>query len=78
MAADRGALRRELLVLVALVLCVDGLFIGGYYVAGIATASERVRTVFTVLWTAVTLAVVLRGLGRIRSARVRARSTPRG
>jgi hypothetical protein len=70
-ADDRGALRREVLRLVGLVLLVDAVFIGCYFVAGLARASVRVTFGYMVVWIVVTLVVVLRGLGRVRAARVR-------
>jgi hypothetical protein len=68
---DRGALRREVLRLVGLVLLVDGVFIACYYIADLATASGSLKLGYTIAWTVVTVAVVLRGLGRVRAARVR-------
>jgi hypothetical protein len=62
--------KREGLVLVGLVLAVDAIFIAGYFGAGIERAPDRVKIAFTVVWTVITLAVVIRGLTRIRSARV--------
>ncbi len=63
-------LKREVLVLVGQVLTVDALFIAVYFGAGIERASDRVKIAFTVMWTIINLAVVIRGLARIRSARV--------
>ncbi|MDQ3207808.1 MAG: hypothetical protein M3Q37_04295 [Gemmatimonadota bacterium] len=60
---------REALVLVALVLVVDALFIAVYFGAGIERASDSVKIAFTVVWTALNLVVVIRGLTRIRSGR---------
>ena len=62
--------KREALVLVGLVLAVDAIFIAVYFGAGIERASDRVKIAFTVVWTVINLIVVLRGLTRIRSARV--------
>ncbi|MGI8817689.1 MAG: hypothetical protein ACR2HW_00985 [Gemmatimonadales bacterium] len=62
--------KQEALVLVALVLVVDALFIAVYFGAGIERASDSVKIAFTVVWTAINLIVVIRGLSRIRSARV--------
>ncbi len=62
--------KREALVLVGLVLAVDAIFIAVYFGAGIERASDSVKIVFTVVWTAINLAVVIRGLTRIRGARV--------
>lgn len=61
--------KREALVLVALVLVVDALFIAAYFGAGIERASDGMKLGFTVVWTVINLAVVVRGLTRIRSAR---------
>lgn len=69
----RRALRREVLELVTLVLLVDGVFIGLYYALDLAAARERIALGYTGLWTAATLLVVLRGLSRIRAARLRLR-----
>lgn len=63
-------LKREVLVLVGQVLTVDALFIAMYFGAGIERASDRVKIAFTVVWTIINLAVIIRGLARIRSARV--------
>jgi hypothetical protein len=69
MAQDTDRVRREVLILVALVLAVDGLFIAGYFVGGLTLAAAPVKLGFTALWTLVTLAIVLRGLTRIRGLR---------
>ena len=69
-ADRRRALTRELVVLVALVLLVDGVFIGLYAALRLATAPPSVRLGYTILWTGLTLLIVLRGLSRIRARRV--------
>jgi hypothetical protein len=56
---------------VGLVLLVDGVFIAGYFLADLAAASVNVKFGYMIAWTMVTLAAVLRGLGRVRAARVR-------
>jgi hypothetical protein len=61
--------KREALVLVGLVLAVDALFIAVYFGAGIERSSDSVKIGFTMVWTVVNLAVVIRGLTRIRTAR---------
>ena len=73
MAGRDGGVRREVGRLIGLVLLVHVLFIAAYYVAGLATASERVRFAYMLIWTVATLAVVLVGLGRVRAARTRRR-----
>jgi hypothetical protein len=77
MAGRPDGVRRELLVLVALVLVVDLVFIGGYYLAGLVRATGALKIGYTALWTAVTLLVVLRGLARIRAERIRRRRAAR-
>jgi membrane protein DedA with SNARE-associated domain len=61
--------RREALVLVALVLLVDAVFVAGYFLGRVQVSSDVTKLIFTVVWTAATLAVVVRGLTRIRTAR---------
>jgi hypothetical protein len=65
------AVRREALFLVGLVVVIDLVFIAAYFLGGIDRSSDRLKLLFTVIWTVITLAVVLRGLLRIRKARVR-------
>jgi hypothetical protein len=62
-------LRRQLALLVGLVVAVDALFFGIYALSGVSRASPGARLGFTVLWTAATLAVVLPRLSRIRALR---------
>ena len=62
-------MRRQVALLVGLVLAVDALFFGIYVLAGMSRASAGARLGFTVGWTAATLAVVLPGLCRIRALR---------
>ena len=61
--------KREVMTLVVLVLLVDGLFIGGYFAAGLVHTSAAAKLGYTAVWTLVTLVVVLRGLTRIRAIR---------
>jgi hypothetical protein len=65
--------RREVLILIGLVAVIDLVFIAGYFLGGIDRSSDQMKLLFTVTWTVITLVVVLRGLLRIRQARV-----PRG
>lgn len=67
----KGAPRRELFVLVGSVLLVDLLFMAGFFLGNLRTSSSPAKLGFTVLWTFATLVVVLRGLIRLRRARVR-------
>jgi hypothetical protein len=70
-AVDERAerVRREVGTLVVLVLLVDGLFIGGYFAVGLVHASTAAKVGYTVVWTLVTMLVVLRSLARIRAIR---------
>ena len=74
--SDAGALKREVVALIGLVLLADALFIGGYVLVHLPERSDSVRLGFTALWTLVTLAIALRSLTRIRAARLRGRSGP--
>ena len=58
----------------ALVLAVDAVAIGAYFVGGIGRAAPGTRLAFTVVWMLATLLVVLVGLTRIRRARLDALS----
>jgi membrane protein DedA with SNARE-associated domain len=64
------AVRPEVLILVGLVVFIDVVFIAAYFLGGIDRSSDQMKLLFTVVWTVVTLVVVLRGLLRIRRARV--------
>ena len=64
------AIRREVLILVGLVVMIDVVFIAAYFLGGIDRSSDQMKLLFTVVWTVITLVVVLRGLLRIRRTRV--------
>jgi hypothetical protein len=49
-------------VLVALVLAVDAVAIAIYFLANIRRADPTVQLLFVIVWTVVTLAVVVRGM----------------
>jgi hypothetical protein len=66
--------RREALTLVLAVLVVDAVFVAIYFLTQLRHASNGMKVAFTVVWTAITLAVVIRGLSRIRTARVERKS----
>jgi hypothetical protein len=63
------AVRREVLILVGLVVVIDVVFIAAYFLGGIDRSSDPMKLLFTVVWTVITVVVVLRGLLRIRQAR---------
>ena len=62
---------REALLLVGLVLLVDAMFVAAYFLGNLRTVSDPAKVAFTLVWTLVTLAVVIRGLSRVRKARLR-------
>jgi membrane protein DedA with SNARE-associated domain len=64
------AVRREVLILVGLIVVIDLVFIAAYFLGSIDRSSDQMKLLFTILWTVVTLVVVLRGLLRIRKTRV--------
>jgi hypothetical protein len=61
--------RRQVALLIGLVVGVDAAFFGIYRLAGLGRAGPGVKLGFTVLWTVATLAVVLPRLSRIRELR---------
>jgi hypothetical protein len=71
--ALREDLKRYLLWMVGGVVMLDAAAMGLYYTLGIQHRTPRTQGLFVGVWTVLTLAVVLTGLGKIRSARVRAR-----
>ena len=62
-------MRRQVALLIGLVVGVDAVFFGIYTLAGLGRAGPGVKLGFTVLWTVATLAVVLPRLTRIRELR---------
>ena len=69
MAGRADRVKRETVTLIVVVLIVDALFIGGYFAAGLVRASTVAKVGYTAVWTLVTMAVVLRGITRIRATR---------
>ena len=66
-------MRRHLLEMIALVIVLDAITIGVYYALGMKYRPPRVQIVFTAIWTLLTLLVVLRGMGKVRKARLEGR-----
>ena len=62
-------MRRQLGLLIGLVVAVDVLFFGIYVLADLGRAAPGVKLGYTVVWTVATLAVVLLRLSRIRELR---------
>jgi hypothetical protein len=69
MAERADRVKRETATLVIIVLIVDGLFIGGYFAAGLVHASTAAKLGYIAVWTLVIMVVVLRGMTRIRAIR---------
>jgi hypothetical protein len=65
-----SALGREVLLLVALVLALDAVFVAIYFMGNVRGASVPAKLVFTAAWTLAILVIAIRGLSRIRSARL--------
>ena len=63
-------LGREVLLLLVLVLVLDAVFVAIYFVGNVRGASDPAKVVFTAVWTLAILVVAIRGLSRIRSARL--------
>jgi hypothetical protein len=61
---------QEALLLVGAVLLVDAIFVAVYFLGNLRTVSDPAKLAFTAAWTLVTLAVVIRGLSRVRKARL--------
>jgi len=75
MADSTRAIRKHLMIMVALILAIDAIAIALFSALDIGDAPRRTKTVFTAAWTIVTVAAVLNGLYRIRLAR-NARGVP--
>ena len=61
--------QREVLRLVGSVVVVDAAAIAVFLIARLGDAPTRSRIIFGVVWTLVTLIVVLAGLARVRASR---------
>lgn len=70
-------LKREVLWLIVGVVLVDVVFAAGYFLADVRNTNDSAKLAFTVVWTLVTLGVVLRGLSRIRRVRLESRDARR-
>jgi hypothetical protein len=64
-------MRRELAVLLGLVVAIDLLAVGLWLVAGLRRSGPQVQVGFTVAWTVATLAAVVVSLRKIRLLRRR-------
>lgn len=69
MAFGTPASRKLLLAMVSLVIALDVVAIGLYYVLGIARRPNQLQTGFVILWTLATLGIVTVYMKRIRQIR---------
>ena len=67
----RRLMRRQLLVMIALVAAVDALAIAAWFLAGLRGRSSAVQLCFAIVWTLATLGVVVVSMRRIREAQRR-------
>jgi hypothetical protein len=68
-----GELKKYLIRMIAAVAVLDAVAIAAYYGLHVGGMVPRRQAMFAGAWTVITLAVVLSGLTRIRTARQRAR-----
>ena len=64
----RRAMRRQLLVMLALVAVVDAVAIATWFLAGLRGQSGGAQVFFAIAWTVATLAVVLVSMRKFREA----------
>lgn len=64
------AMRRHLIEMIALVVVLDAITIGIYYAVGMTSRAPRVQIAYTAVWTVLTLLIVLRGMNRVKAARL--------
>lgn len=69
MAFGSPASRKVLLTMVLLVVALDAVAIGIYYLAGIAQRANQIQTGFVAVWTLATLGIVAVYMKRIRQLR---------
>jgi len=71
MSAAPGELKRLTLTLIASIIVLDAIMIGGYYALHVGMRTERTQQTYVAVWVVLTLAVVTTLMKRIRSARRR-------
>ena len=69
--ADTGALKRLFLILVAAVVVLDAIMIGGYYALHVGLRTMKTQQTYVAVWVVLTLVVVTTMMKRIRAARRR-------
>jgi hypothetical protein len=68
---DTREMRRQLLVMIGVIIIVDAVAIAAWFYAGIRGRSAVVQLLFTIVWTAATLAAVIVSMRKIMAARKR-------
>jgi hypothetical protein len=68
---DTREMRRQLLVMIGVVIVVDAVAIAAWFYAGVRGRSAVVQLLFTIAWTAATLAAVIVSMRKIMAARKR-------
>ena len=71
MSQDSGAGRRAMLQMIVLVVLLDIAAVALYRFTSLGVSGRNARITFVVVWTLLSLAIVLTGLRRIRVARGR-------
>ena len=66
--ADTREMRRQLLVMIGVIVVVDALAVAAWFYAGIRGRSVVVQLLFAIVWTAATLAAVVVSMRKIREA----------
>jgi xanthine/uracil permease len=66
-----SALGKQVVVLIAVLIALDAGFVAIYFLGNVRSASDGAKVVFTAVWTVAVLIVAVRGLARIRIARLR-------
>jgi hypothetical protein len=66
-----GDLKRLTLTLIASVIVLDAIMIGGYYGAHIGLRTTKTQQIYVAVWVVLTLVVVTTLMKRIRAARRR-------
>jgi hypothetical protein len=62
--------RKEVLLLITVVLAIDAVFVAIYFAARIRYATDGAKVAFTAVWTLAVLLVAIRSLSKIRRARL--------
>ena len=74
----RRRMQRELMTLVLLIVVVDALAIGAYFLLDMEHRARTPRLVFTIAWMVLTLAAVVPRMQRMKALRAEARRGHRG